>query len=150
MWRSQQLMEYAGCRVTENCLVIPDSRFFAYDSTQLLLFLSPLGDEGRVFYAITQLSLDMVFPIVYALFGVGLLIRFSSGPGNGVLALPFFAAVCDFVENTLLTLMALEKLPIEFFAFPAAVATEAKFGFIFATLLVLVFEMIKRLRFAQP
>lgn len=78
----------------------PDSLWRGYTPTDVANFLEHIGPGGRSLYAWTQLTLDAVFPIVYAVCVSRLLARTATPRiGRHVMWLPFVAAGLDYGEN---------------------------------------------------
>ena len=86
------------------------------DAWQLL---ERLGPEGRVLYQRVELTLDMIYPVIYSLLLVALLVFFFNRvlPTDSLFRrlalLPFAAAVFDVFENTGIALM-IQRFPERF------------------------------------
>lgn len=78
---------------------ILDSRFW-YTPAEAQSFLMSLGSEGRNLYALTQITLDVIFPITYgALFAALIVHLYSALLAQRLLILPLGAAMADLGEN---------------------------------------------------
>ena len=88
--------------------------------------------NGRLIYGVTELTLDMVFPVLYGLLLTLLLIgaaRSRPNPRNPrlLLALPLLAGGLDILENLALATLALETgNRFQSLVLPASVLTSAK------------------------
>jgi len=78
----------------------PDSFWQGYTAAQVADFLRQIGPRGRSLYAWTQLTLDVVFPVVYVVCIARPLAR-TAPPAIGPLLiwLPFVVAGFDLAEN---------------------------------------------------
>jgi hypothetical protein len=69
--------------------------------------LETMGERGRRIYAITQVTLDFIFPFVYGgLFLIALFRLYGGDPGY-LLLVPLIAVVADWLENFTATYLAL-------------------------------------------
>jgi hypothetical protein len=83
----------------------PDGQMLKLDYAGLLQTLDKLGVH-RKHYAITQVTLDVAFPILYSLL-FGWLIALGTGANWGWLAvLPLITACADLIENTTVAWLA--------------------------------------------
>ena len=100
--------------------------------------LDRLDPNARTVYALTELSLDLVFPIAYGLLFSILLFRFFEDRGLRLYLLPSGAATVDVLENISIALLSAnyDGAPSSF-AWMAATLTLLKSGLILATLLAL-------------
>jgi hypothetical protein len=108
MWRSNKLMFSE-----ENKLL--DSRFF-YNPTEVQQFFADLeniktniniASNGLKLYALTQVTLDLIFPIAYGvLFTALIFILYQENPPQWLLWLPTLAIVADIGENFTLAFLA--------------------------------------------
>lgn len=68
-------------------------------------FLQEIGSAGRKLYAINELTLDMLFPVIYALAYTLLLVQLVKACGQKktplkyLALLPLAIALCDLIEN---------------------------------------------------
>src|SRR4030095_4212312 len=85
----------------------PDSFWLGYTPAQVADFLKQIGPAGRSLYAWTQLTLDVVFPVIYVVCIWRTRARTAS-PAIGPLLiwLPFVVAGFDLVENVLTAYLA--------------------------------------------
>ena len=104
-WRSRMMQDLAGRPVG-----IIDT-MYAYNPDQVYKTIPIYGDEGRLFYALTELTIDLVYPILYNLFlllTMTLVFR-QALAGDSVLQklryLPLAVWISDYAENTCITLL---------------------------------------------
>lgn len=122
------------------CNVVLDARGW-YTPTEAYTLLDDLGAGGRHLYAVTQVTLDLVFPFVYATLFAVLLVRvYTPATAGRLVFLPLLAAVLDIVENGLIAYLAWSFNPGDeqpAIAGAAAVATAAKTLFLALTILAI-------------
>lgn len=117
-----------------------DSRGW-YSSVEVRDFLRNIKEEGRRIYYTTELSLDLLFPLVYGALFASLITHVYARESAKLLVLvPLLAVICDVLENILLAYLAWQfnerTSPI---ARGAAMLTAAKSGlFVLSLLLILV------------
>ncbi|MCY3958277.1 MAG: hypothetical protein OXG65_08285 [Chloroflexi bacterium] len=106
------------------------------DAAALFDALDRLDPSGRVVYATTALTIDMVFPASYGLLIAILLFRLFRG-GPPLYLLPLMVALSDALENVTVAALALshDGAPSPL-AWLAAVFTLVKFVLFMATLAV--------------
>src|SRR5262245_5823950 len=69
-------------------LQLLDTRFL-YSPVEAQKLFEMLGQQGRQIYAITELSLDLIFPFIYgSLLAIFLVRLYSSNMGNFLILLP--------------------------------------------------------------
>lgn len=94
-WRQEKL-DLTG----ENSLL--DSRFW-YTPTDVQSFFTHIyennGREGLNLYVLTQITLDVIFPIVYGTLFAALIVRFYGAEVNWKLIIPILAVASDLGEN---------------------------------------------------
>lgn len=107
-WRNAKLRGQDG----EDFMVF-DGRLGGYGPAELREGLEALGAAGRRLYWLSELTLDMAFPVIYmllALVALGLL-RFGTPKADGMArqvgVLPVATAVADVSENLLLTALTI-------------------------------------------
>ena len=85
-----------------------DSRF-CYTPVEVRDFFRAIHERGkRVFYAATELTLDILFPIVYAsLFSILLIRVFTPETAKILVLVPLLTGVLDLLENLTLAYLAL-------------------------------------------
>lgn len=75
--------------------------------------LAAFTADGRLTYLLIELTADLVFPLVYGLFfslAIGLVYQRSFAPASAMqrlIAVPFLATLCDYLENVGIVLMLL-------------------------------------------
>lgn len=80
-----------------------------YSPVEARDFLETIGERGRRVYAATELTLDILFPIVYGTLFAILLIRVYSLPtAKNLVVLPLLAAAADLLENLTAAYLALQ------------------------------------------
>ena len=76
-----------------------DGRFW-YSPAEARDFLHHIGPNGRRIYAVTELTLDILFPLVYGTLFAALIIQvYAPDRGKFLLLVPLLAAVFDVLEN---------------------------------------------------
>lgn len=77
-----------------------DGRLAGYGPEDVRSLLEKLEDGGPRLYAITEVSLDLVFPFVYGLLLAILIVRlWQPGRAAYLVILPWLAAAADLLEN---------------------------------------------------
>ena len=102
-----------------------DARFF-YSPTEAQKLFEMLGSQGRQIYAITELSLDLIFPLIYgSLLAIFLIRMYSGETGKNLIMLPLLVMSADLLENGTSAYLAL--------SFDGNASTLAWAGSIFTT-----------------
>jgi hypothetical protein len=74
-----------------------------FNQQKTLQMVADYGDEARAYYARTEMTTDVIYPIVYAfLFGVILSLLYRNKaykPFSWINLLPFVALIFDYLEN---------------------------------------------------
>lgn len=84
-----------------------------YGADQAYSMIEAYGPEGRPFYLLIELTVDIIYPVIYSLFFSLTILYFlnrqaAGRPGLLRLALlPFAGLICDFVENAGIVTMLL-------------------------------------------
>lgn len=87
-WRRNQLK-----------LESPDAKQ-TYSPDELYAFLAGIGESGRRLYALTQVTLDVIYPVVYCLlFAVLLVVLYRWEKLRCLVLLPLLTGVFDLLEN---------------------------------------------------
>jgi hypothetical protein len=145
-WRNSKLIELAG--ITEP---FPDARFNYSPSTLYTLFAA-CGQSGRQLYALSEVTIDLIYPILYTLL-LSLLIRLTvirAFPDSSVLKrlslLPFVMLLSDYAENFSLLVLSL-RYPsgMDWLAQMASLFTSIKWttlGFIVGSILLGVVALV--------
>ena len=85
-----------------------DSRF-CYSPVEARDFFRAIGERGQRVYAATELTLDILFPIVYAtLFSILLIRVFTPETAKILVLVPLLTGVLDLLENLTLAYLALQ------------------------------------------
>ena len=115
--------------------VAPDGSWQGYTPDDVRAFFSVLGPAARQIYAWTEVTLDALFPLLYATILAPLILR-TTWPAVGHYArwLPWLAAAADYVENVLLACIAWDGCSADR-ATLASLFTRGKWGLIAVSLL---------------
>ena len=101
--------------------------------------LGSLGEKGRSYYWKSELTLDLVFPLVYGSFFCILLARLYGPDRPWALLIPVLAVVADVLENGTIAYLAWswsgDRSPLGWLA---GALTSTKNGLLLLTLLILV------------
>jgi len=78
-----------------------------FDPAKTLSMVSEYGDAARAYYARTEMTADVAYPIIYAfLFGIILSFLYRKKSISKINVLPFITMLFDFAENvSILTLL---------------------------------------------
>jgi hypothetical protein len=89
--------------------VSPIDLTFGYNPTRTLQMVADYGPEARAYYARTELTTDLIYPIVYSLLlAVILTLLFRTSkykPFAAVALLPFLSLIFDYLENATIVTM---------------------------------------------
>jgi hypothetical protein len=147
-WRNETLKTLSGNFTLENGKPTLDSDCF-YTAEKAYDLFNKLGDDGRLFYAWTEITLDLIFPVLYTLFLSLLLIFIFRKLSNfkfqrALVLLPLMAMLFDFCENALIAflLFAYPKKYI-WIAVVASLSTKLKWIFVFASLAAIFYGLIR-------
>jgi hypothetical protein len=87
-----------------------------FNPQKTLQMVADYGDEARAYYAQTEMTTDVIYPIVYALlFGVILSLLYRDKaykPFHWVNLLPFIALIFDYLENICIVSL-LQNYPLQ-------------------------------------
>lgn len=100
-WRKKVIKRAAGGKD----VIVFDGRY-SYTPDEARDLLEMIGERGRRIYAITQVTLDLVFPFVYGGLLVIMLFRLYGDPGY-LLLVPLITVAADLLENLTTTYLAL-------------------------------------------
>lgn len=92
-WRDKALSERAGGEK----ITTFDGRY-AYTPQEAHDLLEMMGKRGRRLYAFTQVTLDLIYPLVYSSLFLIMIFRLYGDPGY-LLLVPVIAFVADLLEN---------------------------------------------------
>lgn len=108
------VLAWLGCTFAFNCRSKKlghkslDSAYLWYSQTDAKTFLHAIGPDGRNLYAATQLTLDLVYPIVYGvLLGWLLVCVYPPEWSEWIVWLPLLAVMFDLGENFTTAYLAL-------------------------------------------
>lgn len=87
-----------------------------------------LGEDGRRIYAITEVTLDLAFPLIYGTLFVLLICQLYRAPASiRLILLPVVSVITDLTENSLLFYLAMTfNDQATFIAWIASIATATK------------------------
>jgi hypothetical protein len=124
---------------------IPDSQVW-YTPDKLRDIMERLGEHGRRVYAVTTMTLDVIFPLVYGGLFAGLIAHVYRPPAARVLAaVPALTIAADLAENTLASYYAWnfdgEAWPL--LARAATTATALKYVLFILSLVVITVGALK-------
>jgi hypothetical protein len=116
-----------------------DGRFW-YSPDDASDFLRAIGEHGRRIYAVTELTLDILFPLVYGTLFAALIIHvYARESGKFLVLVPLLAVVFDVLENITTAYLAWQfddrTSPV---ARGAAVLTATKSGLFILSLILIV------------
>jgi len=100
----RETVTWRGRDVPAELRVVPDARL-GYNSADILAYFEAIGSRGRGLYVATQLTVDLIFPVVYAILLASLLGKLYS-PRSAWVWVPVAAAAADVSENILLVSLA--------------------------------------------
>jgi len=126
----------------------PDSFWQGYTPAEVADFLRHIGPGGRSLYAWTQLTLDVVFPVVYAVCLARPLARAASPTiGPLLIWLPFVVAGFDLAENVSTAYLAwtFDGRPAPLAEF-ASLFTRGKYAFLVVSLAALLIVWLHKER----
>lgn len=124
-----------------------DGRFW-YSPDEARDFLRDIGERGRSIYAATELTLDLLFPIIYgALFGILILHVYSRGTARNLVLVPLLTAAADVLENLTAAYLAWQfDGRASAVARAAAVFTAAKSGLLVLSLILILVGALAAIR----
>ena len=120
----------------------------AFTPEKFTLVLNSWGEQG-VQTLVNTMWLDFIFPLAYAVFFSGSLACFlrekTAGKTNLIIFLPFAAALLDYLEN-ILHLVIVGSQPYKLvLVLPASLAALIKWVLLLLVILILIWQMLKRL-----
>lgn len=102
-WRNAKMIRFAGGQNVTNL----DGRWRGYTPTDVADLFDKLGTEGRKFYAISEISLDIVFPFAYGALLIMLVWWLWRTPWRSIfVTIGVLAACADLTENGLIAYLA--------------------------------------------
>ncbi|MBQ7740077.1 MAG: hypothetical protein IJT65_02415 [Eubacterium sp.] len=114
---------------------------FAYGYATAKKFLELLSQEGKQIYLGVQLPLDFVYPIVYTVFFIFILIRLTK-KANLLIVPPIILAVLDYTENVLsIVMLKADTLSKSVAAF-GSVVTSVKTVLMYLIFLIIIISFI--------
>jgi hypothetical protein len=120
-----------------------DGRWW-YTPTDAASLFEQLGGDGRRLYAVSEVTLDLIFPFAYGLSFALLLVRLWPRDQAWLLLLPFIAVLADLLENVTIAVLAWTyKGAPSALAKPAAILTATKQVFLTLVLIALVIGLVR-------
>lgn len=118
---------------------LPDVRL-GYTPDELQEVFEVWGQGRCQLYAITQVTLDVAFPLVYGvLFAICVARLFTGERGRWMVVVPLLATLADLSENVVLAFLAWSyRDTVSPLAWIASASTMAKFAFFGASLVLLL------------
>jgi hypothetical protein len=121
-----------------------DGMYDGYSADEAKALFDVLGSDGRTFYALSELSLDVLFPLVYGAWLVIAMWLVWRPPWcfifTGIIAI---ACVADLAENGLIAYIALTySNESQSMMYAANLATLTKWRFLVLAVVVLVLGLI--------
>jgi hypothetical protein len=119
-----------------------------YDSEEAYALIRKFDSPSRQLYAWTEITVDMIFPIIYSLLLSLLIIYIFQKSSNkttyeSLAMLPFIAMLFDYCENVLIAVMLFDYQREHFaLARVASLATKLKFSFLAVSLAAILFGLI--------
>lgn len=95
---------WRGSEASTELRTVPDARL-GYTSADILGYLEAIGPRGRGLYVATQLTVDLIFPVVYCIL-LAALLGYLFSPRSAWVWVPVGAAIADVSENLLLVALA--------------------------------------------
>ena len=108
--RSETLQAWATCSGQSTCSSLTLDALFGYSPDFAYKQIEMLGNAGRQVYALTELTLDVAFPVSYSLF-LAILLWLLLNPHQGkswrwwITRVPLLGGFMDLCENSLITAM---------------------------------------------
>jgi hypothetical protein len=141
-WAESQIKDFSGGTG-------PLDLVFNYSSDQVYQMLKSYNGEGREFYAIIELTADMVYPIIYSLF-LSLLIIFlckklyiQDRIIKVAFVVPVIALAADCCENICITVMLLNyPYKLNTVAEAANIFTMIKWVFLMASIMLVLTALL--------
>jgi hypothetical protein len=79
---------------------------FGYNPTGTLTMVADYGGPARAFYAWTEMTTDLLYPIVYAfMLGIALALLYRSTPYGWFCLIPFICLLFDYLENIAIVIL---------------------------------------------
>jgi hypothetical protein len=129
-----------------------DERPWGYSPRLARQWFATLGVRGRNLYAISQLSLDVVFVGIYGtLFGFLLVLLYAPGTARILLLAPLLTMAADLLEDVLTAALAWSyhengrPLPWDLLCWTAACCTLAKFLLFLLSFVIVLVGLVLRL-----
>lgn len=125
---------------------------FGFNPQKTLMMVADYGDAARSYYAWTEMTTDIVYPVVYAfLFGIILTLLYRESSYAWVNLIPFICLLFDYLENInifiLLTTFPQQSLTIATLCEIFKLLKWLTFGAVILLILVgLTIKMINRVR----
>ena len=120
---------------------------WGYDPPKTLQMIANYSPEGRSYYATTEMTIDIVYPIVYAfLFGIILTMLYQHTTWKWVHLLPFVMMLFDFMENiSIIYLLKTFPLQSQLFATICEICKLLKWISFVILILILIIGLLRLL-----
>lgn len=127
-WRNAEMLRFADGKDATPL----DGRWKGYSLDEAAALFEALGTDGRVFYALSELSLDVLFPLVYgALFAIWLWLLWQKPWRSLLVGVVALGVLADLTENTLIAYLSLTyNGEIQPLSYAANLATLVKWSFL--------------------
>ncbi len=131
----------------------PIDLLFFYTPDTVYSMVDSYGEEGRAYYRLHELTIDVIYPIVYTLFFTFLitwLFRRGYPPASGMHkynVVPFGAFLFDMLENICIVIMlSVHPSQPALVAWLGTIITMIKWGFAVATILLILTGLVMALK----
>ena len=115
-----------------------------YGKENVVRNFNAIGSDGRSVYVLSSLLLDTIYPILYTSLFLGAFVKLFQR-SQTILFLPLTAFSFDILENIQITILNLNFPNInETHVYLSSMATSAKWIAILASMLVLIYGIIKK------
>lgn len=123
----------------------PDTSLF-YSPSAFYQMLFDYGDDGRRFYILIRWTFDLIYPLVYGLFLMVVLVRINKEHFKNYLILfPLLGVVFDYLENTFATLlMGLYPSQFSSLVYILEIMSILKWLFIGLSMYLIVFKFVSK------
>ncbi len=117
---------------------------FGFSSSDVQKTFEALGENGRTAYIYSSLILDTLFPILYVLLFISIILKLNE-PRVSFLCLPFLAGIFDLGENISISLMMSYDVFSEISAsqiFLASLLNQCKWSLCVCSVIFIVYKLI--------
>ncbi len=122
----------------------PDTMFF-YSSGRFYDLMESYGQSGRNLYIILRWTFDLVYPLVYGLFFMMIMIALNSK--IKFLFFPILGVIFDYLENTVATInVGIYPKEVDFLVYLMQVFSLMKWLSLLITVALIIYLLMNRLR----